>query len=203
MNNFAKIMSLLAFNKLGDFYFIQIFKRRKDNPDLNKSEKLIKSYTVFSIEEYKVLEPKIIEVCKANNARAYIRLNRRNTSDLALKMASACIDMVSSKQTDHLPKLFDSVCGKYNSEPNKTWVVDIDKRDKVFMYEVSNFIHEICEQPYHHVINTMNGYHLITAPFNRKLFSEKYPDIDVHLDNPTLLYFSPSPFNEPQGTKEA
>lgn len=38
-------------------------------------------------------------------------------------------------------------------------------------------------------IETMNGYHLITEPFDTKVFGDRYPDIDVHKNNPTLLYY--------------
>ena len=29
---------------------------------------------------------------------------------------------------------------------------------------------------------------IITKPFNLKQFKDKYPDIDVHKNNPTILY---------------
>ena len=38
------------------------------------------------------------------------------------------------------------------------------------------------------IIPTKSGYHLITEPFNLQQFKEKYPNIDVHKNNPTLLY---------------
>ncbi|WP_265091158.1 hypothetical protein, partial [Acinetobacter baumannii] len=37
-------------------------------------------------------------------------------------------------------------------------------------------------------IPTMNGCHLITKPFNLQKFKEKFPEIDVHKNNPTILY---------------
>ena len=37
-------------------------------------------------------------------------------------------------------------------------------------------------------VKTKSGWHLITKPFNIQKFKEKYPDIDVHKNNPTLLY---------------
>ena len=37
-------------------------------------------------------------------------------------------------------------------------------------------------------IPTKNGYHIITKPFNLKQFKDKYSDIDVHKNNPTILY---------------
>jgi hypothetical protein len=37
-------------------------------------------------------------------------------------------------------------------------------------------------------VPTKSGYHLITLPFNVQKFREKFPDIDVHRNNPTILY---------------
>ena len=37
---------------------------------------------------------------------------------------------------------------------------------------------------------TKNGYHLITNPFRLDKFKEMYPNIDIHKNNPTLLYFN-------------
>ena len=39
-------------------------------------------------------------------------------------------------------------------------------------------------------IPTKSGWHIITTPFNLQQFKEKYPDIDVHKNNPTILYIS-------------
>ena len=40
----------------------------------------------------------------------------------------------------------------------------------------------------HPELPAKSGYHIITEPFNLQQFKEKYPDIDVHKNNPTLLY---------------
>jgi len=37
-------------------------------------------------------------------------------------------------------------------------------------------------------VPTKSGVHIITRPFNLKKFKEKYPNVDVHKDNPTILY---------------
>ena len=37
-------------------------------------------------------------------------------------------------------------------------------------------------------VPTKNGIHFICAPFDVASFKEKYPDIDVHKSNPTILY---------------
>ena len=37
-------------------------------------------------------------------------------------------------------------------------------------------------------IPTKSGIHLISKPFNMNTFKKKYPNIDVHKDNPTILF---------------
>ena len=39
-------------------------------------------------------------------------------------------------------------------------------------------------------VPTLHGCHLITHKFDSKAFKEEFPDIDIHKDNPTLLYFN-------------
>ena len=40
------------------------------------------------------------------------------------------------------------------------------------------------------VIETAQGCHLITKKFNSETFKERFEDIDIHKDNPTLLYYA-------------
>ena len=42
---------------------------------------------------------------------------------------------------------------------------------------------------YQYDVPTAHGIHLITRAFNRQKFCEHFPKIDVHTNNPTLLYF--------------
>ena len=38
------------------------------------------------------------------------------------------------------------------------------------------------------LIPTKNGSHILMKPFNLAKFKEKYPDVNVHKNNPTILY---------------
>jgi hypothetical protein len=84
-------------------------------------------------------------------------------------------------------------------------ITNIDERGKKFAYNhnivtsIESFINENCdplERDYGgyliyktlYPIETKSGVHIITKPFNLQQFKEKYPDIDVHKNNPTLLY---------------
>lgn len=93
VDNFDKVKTLLEFNSDDDFYFIQIIKRYKDNPD--DKEKYIgkqngtyhggawylKSWRIHSAKQLEDLKSEIISMCEKNNARAYITLNSRSETE--------------------------------------------------------------------------------------------------------------------------
>lgn len=93
VDNFDFIKNIMEFKTTDDFYFVQIIKRYKDNPDDN--EKLIgiqngtyhggawylKSWRIHSISELEQLKPNIINICEENNARAYISINTRSEKE--------------------------------------------------------------------------------------------------------------------------
>lgn len=209
LNNVDKIRSLLSFIKPGDFYFVQLIKRRKDNPDMSKDVKVIKSYYLNSLNDYDKLVPKMIETCDRENCRAYIRLNIRNYNKLGLKLIAEVAQMVSNgDDLKSLPNVFDSVAGQYTSDPDKKWIVDIDWVDLPEMHkyildgkmivghsETAKLMSLLQglqlgarKEPLLELIQTKNGFHVVTRPFNLNLFSKEFPNIQVHKDNMTIIY---------------
>lgn len=76
---------------------------------------------------------------------------------------------------------------------------DVDCYDSEELFEFGKLINE-CRgtegERIKHVIPTVNGYHLITSAFDRQQFSQKLAlnqldPIDIHDNNPTLLYYKP------------
>ena len=63
MNNLETILPLLDFSDSDKFYFIQIFKRRKDNPGMDKDMCLLDNYAVYSQEKLMEYMPRIIKRC--------------------------------------------------------------------------------------------------------------------------------------------
>ena len=72
MNNFEKIKEILKFENENDFYFLQVLKRRKDNPEMDRDVKVVKSFYIFSQKELDDVTDTIITLCENENARAYI-----------------------------------------------------------------------------------------------------------------------------------
>ena len=184
---------VLKFDSEDDFYFIQILQRKKDNPVFPQNNRLVKYYVVRSIDYLRHIEPEVKAICYATTARAYISLNRRSFRKCTIAALTELATIIRSDQYVHLPSLFTSVAGSTNADPEKKWIIDIDTKDESIGTNVLTFIDSlepnIGESKLKLVVPTLNGFHLITTPFNLQRFREKYPDIDVHKDNPTLLYF--------------
>jgi len=190
VNNSAKIGTMITFEK-DDFYFLQILKRRKDNPEMEKDMVVIKNYYVESMDQYIKLIPRIISLCQYENARAYFRLNKRNYKKIGLQMIRRVADHISSGNNKAIKTAFDSICGEYHSDTDKKWIVDIDSIDNNIndvLFELTNLQLQTEKEPMMEIIPTKNGVHVITRPFNLKKFRETFSGIDVHKDNPTILY---------------
>ena len=72
----------------------------------------------------------------------------------------------------------------------KQWIVDIDSHDDDYLMKVADKIKEINKYVNYFTVKTLNGFHLVTTVFNLQLFKNEFPEIDVHKDSPTLLYYN-------------
>ncbi len=196
INNFQIIRPYLHFENEGDCFFLQIISRKKDG--CNTSASNIKDYYITSIEQYDNLESKIIDMCNYFNARAYIRLNKRNINDNNLLTISEIIDRHIKKQSISVIKLYASVMGSNNSEKNKKWLLDIDDITDENNQEIQKYIEVInnqCQPIGNKIlgyIHSKSGLHIVTSPFNIQVFSKTFPSIKIddfiHKDTPTNLY---------------
>jgi hypothetical protein len=196
INNFEQIKSMLKFDE-DYFYFIQIIQRKKEIPELGSNNRIIRSYMISSLEKLEKNEAEIIQMCQMFNARAYIHLNRRKWSKINIECLRHNVELIRNEQHDGIKSSLETIIGRYNCEPKgeKTWIVDIDDADAVSPLMMA-FIDYECEPKAKDVndgkcitiIPTKNGFHLITKPFNSQTFKEKYPEVDIHKDNPTVLY---------------
>jgi len=86
VDNFNQCANLLEFDNALDFYFVQIFQRRKDagNENMKRNVRVVKDFYIYSQEDLLSLKDKIVETCEKYNARAYLRVNKRNLKQVAL-----------------------------------------------------------------------------------------------------------------------
>lgn len=198
VNNFELIGGMLDFSNPDTYYFLQVLKRRKDNPTMEKDMMVIDDYFIYSSRQYDKMRNDVIATCQAHNARAYFRLNKRSIKKSAFQTLKRVTDLIVSENYKDVKSVYSSISGEFCSDEDKTWIVDIDDvtidgfNHSEEQISVRRFLSELQEEagrtPMLTFIPTKSGVHIITRPFNLKKFKDRYPDIDVHKDNPTILY---------------
>ena len=196
LDNYKIIKPLLEF-KEGEFYYIQILKRKKDNPEMDSGEKVIRYYTIESFSDFEKTRPSIIYYCESHRARAYIHPSPRSWKKVSLEMLKDLAIRVS--QEDYFCKeLFASACGKTHTK--KLWVVDLDITSesesdfRKYVDSIRGVIQECPPIPENILeVPTRYGVHLISSPFDLKKFRDilkqtNLAEPDIHKNNPTVLY---------------
>jgi len=192
VNNLEQISDLLNFESEDDFYHLQIIKRKKEHKDLGSNSACIKTYYVSSIEYLNLKFPEIKSLCDFHNARACINLNKRSFEKIGFHTLRKITDQIMNKDFKSIRKAYESVCGTYSNESNKKWIIDIDEKNLEFVEIIKKHIESVdaVGKKDIAIIETKNGYHLISKPFNLLEFRRDalFDNIDFHKDNPTILY---------------
>jgi hypothetical protein len=167
LDNIDSIKRLLVFPE-GVFYFIQVIQRKKENPDLPKSD--MKRYQCFitSEEDLEIHIPRIKKVCEDFNARAYISLLPRSLEKLGKCCLLEYAKRVNSGDysriwdiPNRLALLEETRMPKIINKPLR--LLDID--DINSLDYISDFVKEI-GLTIVEIIPTMHGYHLLVEAFN-------------------------------------
>lgn len=193
-DNFEIVKPLLEFDEPNTFYFIQVIKRRKENPDMSIGTAIMDNFYIYEAADLDRIKEKIIERCIKHNARAYINLNKLNLEKVALFTLKQATDLIIQGQFKAVKNAYATACGNHHSQDDKRWVVDIDEEDLGRLPEIRSEIEklhdEITKNRYKILaeIPTKTGVHIITNPFNMKAFGDKFSKIDVHKNSPTLVY---------------
>lgn len=204
VDNFDQIDTFITQKEVTDdtFYFLQIIKRKKENPEQNKNARLVDVFYIKDGEDLQGKKDRIVELCKIHNARAYIHLNKRNKKKVALETL-ALISRNIANDNYNIENCYHSCCGQYSKDEDKTWVIDVDTKDQNYVRDLIKIIEQI--RPFGKkkaltIIPTKNGYHIITRPFDIQEWRGymrgwlegngfKQTDLpDIHKDNPTILY---------------
>lgn len=204
VDNFEQILKFIDIKEeLDDFYFLQIIKRRKENPEMGSNSTIVKTYYVTSKEYLERKRDEIIMFCEEANARACISLNKRSFEKIAFHTLRKVAEQICNKDFQSVRNAFDKACGAFQEESDKKWIIDLDGDLQEYdVSEINDIILSCFPNPYIEtklitVIPTPNGKHMITKPFNIQEFNNRfkanYPSLeipDIHKNNPTILYFN-------------
>lgn len=191
VDNFELIKSLLTFDSEDDFYHLQIIRRGKDHPELEAANRTIKTYYITKVDSLDKIKDEVITLCKLFGARAYINLGKRSFR----KCTMMCISDMARRAYDgdfkKIYKVWNTVVGAVRPAESR-WIIDLDDCDLTQVKLLIPIINSLKplekENKIIATIPTKSGYHLITTSFDLLTFRKKYPDIDIHKNNPTILY---------------
>lgn len=199
IDNFKQLREHLTFHNQNEFYFLQIIQRKKDgNEGLHARSRyrLIRSYYIYSLEEFDSLEDRIKELCENNNARAYINLNIRNAQEVALECIRKYADLVAGNCAFQGNNIWNNICGSTRARGYKAlWIVDIDNPNELSQVKELILQCNHSEPFVMYEVPTVHGYHLVCTGFNSIQFNKEIQNrgldkVDIHKNNPTLLYYN-------------
>jgi hypothetical protein len=196
INNFSKFHEFAQLDYDGASHFLQIIKRKKDLPNLSvtKSSKIVKTYTITSLNRLEDLQDEIMLLCQTFSARAYISISSKNEHLIGLAMIQKIAHLMQcgGYEFEHIyAKTWGSIPTPSRS---KKFLLDIDDTDPQELGRVITYLQEIPQPPFiHTILPTPNGHHIITSPFPKLKFKETFPQHEIkNTDSPTILY---SPFD--------
>lgn len=181
----------------GDFFFVQVMQRNKEKNNVSSSGYVIKDYHFFDKETFLSKKEEITTLCKTFNARAYFWVNPRNCKEVQYEIIREALEAIELGTY----KLFKCVsralgrkrCNKYKSK----WILDFDTKDWSLINKYLDLVRK-CRPNVNKIlyyVPTVNGIHVITLGFDLEQFKQelaiaKLDNIDIHKDNPTILYYS-------------
>ena len=186
VNNFQYIEKFLQPTNENDFWFAQIIKRKKDNPDMNRSERIIKSYNIKDYKHLIHFKEEIQLLCNYHNARFYLNLNVRDLKLCHIRLIQALMNNIAQDTYSSIYSKVDSIFGSTTS-PGRTkyWIADINEDDIALVNDLKDAIDDNNGKK-SLVLKTLNGYHIICEPFNREEIVFK----EIKINSPTLIYFN-------------
>ena len=190
IDNFKLIKPFLEFPNDDIYYHLQVLRRGKDHPELPAANRVIKPYFICSLESLDYVEDEIKKLCEFFGARAYINLAPKSIKKTTMLQLKYLAQRAYEGDFKKIWKSWNICAGEIKGEESR-WVVDIDSNNIKWNYvmdDIDTLEPYSINTKYITNIPTKSGWHIITTPFNLQQFKEKYPDIDVHKNNPTLLY---------------
>jgi hypothetical protein len=190
VDNISVIRNTLEFDNPEEFYYISIMQRNKDGVKVagsHDSARRIRTFYVFTLEDFDKVTDFIKEICDKLNARCYIEMNRKNIFQCQLeciKRLAECIEHRTTKSR----AIMDSVVAGAPSR-DKLWMIDCDGKNPG-----DPIIDEIIEYVENHhgkhyaVLSTVSGCHIITSRFDPRFF--QFEDCELKRNAFTLLYYN-------------
>lgn len=199
IDNLNILQKFLVFdNEEDDYYVLQTIQRRKEHQDLKINNRVVDTVYLYKGDLERKYD-RIKQRAAYFNARVYLRLNRRSAEATAKHCLVKIAQMLQQNNYKSIKDAYASASGEHHNDKNKKWLIDIDKEQLPYKDEIiEHFSHlhtksgEVLAE-----VPTVNGVHLITTVFDVQAFKDRCfvncfnigSLLDIHKDNPTLLYY--------------
>lgn len=179
----------------GDFYFVQIIQRKKEC-EINKNSNIIKNYIFYDKTSFLDAKDEITMMCKTFNARAYFWVNPRNCKQVQIEALKQLANSIECNNFNLYGIINKAIGVRKNNKYPKLWILDFDTQEWSIIHKYLKIVKKVVEnEDFTYIsIPTPNGVHILCEGFNVELFKqelviEKLPQIDIHKDNCTVLYY--------------
>lgn len=166
VDNIELIKGLLTFSS-DVFYYLQVLSRKKDNPDLEKSQVRYLSKCITNEKSLDTTLKAAKVICNELGARVYISLLPRDIIKYGFECCKSCMSDLESGGKKGIMKTADKIA-LIPEVINKNlfgaqWILDIDKPEDI--KEVENW----CKDEKIRIkakIPTLGGFHILVSAFN-------------------------------------
>lgn len=198
VNNFYTLSSWFDnLTNQGDFFFVQVIQRKKEC-NTGSNNNVIKDYHFFDKETFLAKKDEIIALCKTFNARAYFWVNPRNCKQVQFEIIREVTEAIECNSRKLFKCVSKAIGQKRNSNYKSIWILDFDTKDTELINKYLSIATECRHSGIGLVIDlipTVNGFHALTKGFDLEQFKQKLAiakldNIDIHKDNPTVLYYN-------------
>ena len=181
----------------GDFFFVQVMQRNKEKNNVGSGGYVIKDYHFFDEKSFLAKKDEIVTLCKTFNARAYFWVNPRNCKQVQYEIIREALEAIECNSKKLFKCVSNAIGQRRNTNYKSKWILDFDTKDWNLINKYLDLVRECrpCTNKILYYIHTVNGIHVITLGFDLEQFKQKLAiakldNIDIHKDNPTVLYYN-------------
>lgn len=196
-DNFKLIADYIDKLNLNDdqFLHIQVMIRHKDvewfPKGKNNNARTIYSLNISKSQDLWDHEKLLKTLSNSLNARVYINLTPRSYKDVAKLALVHSTENFTSENYKGLSKSYSYAIGKQKIKEHHLYLIDIDAPEMYLIDEIINYINNDLKPLGDKVVllvPSKTGMHLLVRKFDKLKFNERYPNIDIKSNNPTILY---------------
>lgn len=197
-DNFNKIRNHLNFTSDDDYYLLEILLRKKDFPEEErekiKDHRTLATYLVDSLEKFNAIEAEVKMLCKLHNARAYFNLDKKSKKKTTMLLMHSLMNMIENNDYHNLNSRLTSAAGQCSGiKDGRKFLIDVDEKSLNLVISVIELIETVSPDTLHDIIPSVNGYHIVTTPFNVQKFNnlggKDLQNVEIKHNSPTILYY--------------